>query len=67
MNVSIKHIRKYYSLYFYLEYTKPCPRWASFSFELPDDVFYEGQARPAKANKKPKKRVHAMMDATESV
>jgi hypothetical protein len=37
------------------------------SFELPDDVFYEGQVRPTKGNKKQKKRVHATMNAGESV
>jgi len=37
------------------------------SFELPDDVFYEGQTRPAKATKKSKKRVHATIDSSDTV
>jgi hypothetical protein len=37
------------------------------SFELPDDVFYDGQTRPTKEKKKAKKRGHAAIDSGETV
>jgi len=43
------------------------PFGGDFSFELPDDVFYDGQIRPAKTSKKPKKRAHAVMDSADGV
>jgi hypothetical protein len=43
------------------------PFRARCSFELPDDVFYEGQVRPTRVAKKQKKRVHATMDSGDSV
>src|SRR5579862_7172933 len=67
MNVSIKHIRKWGAPNALYALTDICPPWATFSFELPDDVFYEGQLRPTKANKKPKKRAHAAMASGDSV
>ena len=67
MNVSIKHIRKYDCLAQCLEWSNFCPRWACYSYELPDDVFYDGQTRPTKPAKKTKKRVHATMDSGDSV
>ena len=67
MNVSIKHIRKYAPPDLASEQSNLCPPRALCSFELPDDVFYDGQTRPMKAAKKTKKRVHATMDSGDSV
>lgn len=67
MNVSIKHIRKYVRPVQDPGRSNLCPRRAWCSFELPDDVFYDGQTRPTKAVKKTKKRVHATMDSADSV
>lgn len=67
MNVSIKHIRKYAHPNQFSELPNVCPRRAWCSFELPDDVFYDGQTRPTKPVKKTKKRVHATMDSGDSV
>jgi poly(A) polymerase len=67
MNVLIKHVRKYVRLGQDSGHSNVCPRRAYCSFELPDDVFYDGQTRPAKPVKKIKKRVHASMNSSDSV
>lgn len=59
MNVSIKHIRKYRPLVELMTYL--------LSFDLPDDVFYDGQTRPTKEKKKAKKRGHAAIDSGDIV
>jgi hypothetical protein len=55
------------ALSFYRYFLTRALYWASCSFELPDDVFYDGQSRPIKITKKTKKRVHATMDSGDSV